>query len=279
MNILITGGTGYLGSLLVNSLITEHKIFILSRNKSNIQVFSDKNIKVLTYDQEDLRDNLKNLNLDIVIHTACLYETAKSTVEEILSANLVLPIHLLEIAIEIGVKTWINTSTSLSQYTNTYGLSKYQFSQWGKYLADKKMINFYDLKLESFYGNHQKNSFFIPYLVENLRKNKEIKLSLGTQKRDFISVIDVISVYEKVLKLKEEGYYMIPVGTGISPSIREVALYLKDVVGSSSYLHFGAIPQRENEEDSCCDIRILEKLGMCSFVEWKSGLREFVEND
>lgn len=278
MKILLTGGTGYLGGTLVEELKKENEICVLVRESSNTEYLkSIENLSIIK-NNEEMKENLIKFMPNIVIHTACLYEKDDNSIESLVDANLLFPIKLLEICIEIGIKTWINTSTALSECTNTYSLSKHQFSMWGKYLAEQRLINFYDLELESFYGYNQPETYFISYLIDNLRKNNELSLSLGTQRRDFIAITDVINVYKKVMNLKIDGYYMIPVGTGISPSIREVVIYLKDLIGSNSYLNFGAIPQRENEQDSCCDISIMDEFGINSFIEWKLGMKKLTEN-
>ena len=70
MNILITGGTGYLGARISLSLSKNNKIFIQSRKKKNSKL-NYKNIIQFKYNWKDhsiLDKYLKNI--DVIIHTA-----------------------------------------------------------------------------------------------------------------------------------------------------------------------------------------------------------------
>ena len=107
-------------------------------------------------------------------------------------------------------------------------------------------------------SNHQ----FILYILEQLKRHKELLTTFGEQKRDFIYIDDFIYIIKELLEknnlVKGE---VINVGSGISISLKEIILYLKEKLNSSSEIKFGAIPYRENEMiDFCLDISKLENI-------------------
>ncbi|NMC12231.1 MAG: TIGR01777 family protein [Chloroflexi bacterium] len=72
MNILITGGTGFIGKALINNLNNDHyKIFVLSRNPQKYINNFDKNVSLLQWDGKT-SDGWGNIieNIDAVINLA-----------------------------------------------------------------------------------------------------------------------------------------------------------------------------------------------------------------
>ena len=80
MNILLTGGTGYLGSRIAKNLVTNHKVVILKRKSSKLNFPLPIIKKLEFYNIENLsfKEIFQELySFDIVIHTATEYGREK----------------------------------------------------------------------------------------------------------------------------------------------------------------------------------------------------------
>ena len=117
--ILLTGATGYLGSNLLRSLIKEHKyeIIILKRSFSNTFRIDDLLNKVRVYDIDTtkLEDMFINNKIDTILHCATDYGRKNTNILQIIEANLILPIELIELGRNHNVRCFINTDTILDK--------------------------------------------------------------------------------------------------------------------------------------------------------------------
>ena len=105
-----------------------------------------------------------------------------------------------------------------------------------------------------------------------MKTKSSVDLTDGAQHRDFVYAGDLVAVYRKVLQTDMPGYVNIPVGTGVSPTIREVAEYMRRITKSGTELRFGAIPKRKNELDSICDCTVMKRCGLNCPTGWREGM-------
>lgn len=278
MNILLTGATGFLGSQIVERLLQRgDAIACLVRNTEKLGRLEGLKAKVELIPIQQLETGIAAFKADSVVHTACAYARENNSFQDVLNANLLFPLQVLEEVKKYAKIRWINTDTCLPADVNEYALSKKQFSQWGRFYAEEKNVQFINLQLEHFYGTNAPDSHFLVWVIDKLRKNEELKLTAGMQRRDFIFIGDVLRVYDRVLDCSfSEPYLDIPVGTGEAPSIREIVEYLKECTHSNSRLDFGAVPMRKNEPSSHCDTKKLKGIDAAPLVAWKDGMKQYL---
>ncbi len=242
MNILITGGSGYLGARLQDYLkksIGSKYIYIGSRKKVNLGF----NFRYMNYnDLDQLRQAL--YQIDVVVHLSganaaeCNRNICKAINDHSQCANLLLRASELE-----GVKRFIYISTCHIYGTPLQGeINEITLPRPSKgYSITKRLVE--DLVLSSSLKSkivlRLSNGFGFPANIESFRKNlivndiclqaikkKIIKLnSSGKQFRNFISVINICRSIEFFIDLadKDIKYSIFNLGESESLSILEMS--------------------------------------------------------
>lgn len=283
--ILMTGGTGYLGSNIARSLCGDYHIIILKRSFSPIKRIEDIINKVESFNIDEI--NLKNVflqkKIDVILHCATHYGRKSKDPLEIVEANLMLPLYLLNFAKAYAVPCFINTDTILDKRINAYSLSKSQFRDWLLILA--KDIVCVNMELEHFYGPLDDTSKFVTYLIHSMLKGEnEIQLTGGKQKRYFVYIDDVVNAFKLIIEdgcSLSRGYHNFQVGSLQSISVRTLAETIKRLSGNvRTFLNFGAIPYRDNEAmEPKLEIGPLLNLGWKISVSLEEGLQQTIATE
>jgi CDP-paratose synthetase len=279
--ILITGINGFLGSHLAKRFSSSFKIIGLEYSLDNLFRLGDRSFKVYATANNNLEEVFEKNFIDIIIHTATYYGGKANNIPKIAETNFIVPFYLLDLAIKKNVPIFINTDTVLDRYVNPYALTKKQFLEWLYFRRNEiKVIN---LQLEQFYGKESSPNNFIKVMISKLKNNEPvINLTQGDQKRNFVHIYDIVSAFQTILNNYplDVNYSEFQVTTGNPISIKELMLLLKDMIGSSSELNFGAIPYRNNElMISKSDNTDLLKLGWEPKYNLIDGLMETLENN
>lgn len=292
MNILITGATGFLGSHLAKDLLNRgHEVCILKRSFSDVGRLRPVLSRIRSYniDQCGLDEPFhRHGRIDAVIHTATCYGRSNESVSTMQETNIAFPLRLLETAANFHVNVFLNTDTLLDAKVNYYALSKSQFTEWGRRLADDRKIHFINFKFEHIYGEDDDESKFVTYVVSKCLKNvPTLDLTRGEQKRDFIYVGDIVRLYALAIEKSDEinqYFTSYNVGTGTPVSIRDFVTMIHQTANSRTKLNFGAVPYRNHEMmEVNIDTAPLEKLGWKSEVSHLLGIRktigQFIANE
>lgn len=283
-HLVLTGATGFLGSHLLEALLSKgYSVTILKRSTSDtwrIDHYLDQ-INSYDVDQVNVEEAFKREKVDAVIHTACSYGRHGQQAHEVIEANLLFGLRVLDAAISFNCGAFFNTDTLLPKYLNAYSLSKNQFTEWLRKRSDEiKAVN---LKLEHMYGPGDDQTKFVPWLVSQLEQGvARVPLTKGTQERDFIYIDDVVSAYivalENVCQFRR--YTEFDVGTGRLTSLRKFveAIYSthQDLNReTATQLGFGDIELREGEMMTVnVNNEALRALGWTPKISQAEGLKK-----
>lgn len=204
MNILITGGSGFLGSNLAGSL-----------KFTNWDIKEGKNI----FD-DGLEDAIAKA--DIVIHLAAFTSVSKSIKDpaETFVTNIVGTHRVVSLCIKYKKKLIYPSSAMVFYpYSSPYAMSKKVAEVIVEDAKDKTDIVI--LRFCNIFGpymNFNSGSLMYNFLINN----KIVIYGDGKQTRDFIHVRDVISIIQEAFDNKWNGR-TVDVGTGHNWSINHIA--------------------------------------------------------
>lgn len=286
--ILITGGTGYLGSRILEACVNRgDEVVLIKRKNSSLNRIKNYLASISMYDAEDiaLEDVLLQHKIDTIIHLATCYGRNGESLLEITNANVNFPSKLLEAALNTKVRFFINTDTSLPAEVNHYAFTKKQFLAYLRTKTDQ--ITVVNMVPEYFFGPGDDSWKLITMIIEKLiQQEPVIEFTDGLQQRDFIYISDVVNAYTTVLDhcKKLKGWNEFSISSGHVVSIREMAERCKVVCNNTNTkLAFGALPNRQNDVlHSLGNNDTLRALGWNIQVDFSEGIaltrKELVNN-
>lgn len=291
-NVLITGGTGFIGSHLIRRLLTDHySIILLKKKTSNIWRIADVISRIKVYDvnlHTDFNGLLKKEKINGIIHLAGKYIKTVSTskdIKELNTSNMTFPALLLDAAVQNGVKYFINTGTFteyrlkgvISENTkiepyNYYAAAKIAFESILKYYAYGGKIKAVTLKLFSPYGEKD-NVKIIPLLCKSFRDEKKLALTQGRQRLSFTYISDIVDAYVKTVLFlrsdKYKQYEVFNIGSNESWSIQDIVNKIRQISKKPGKVQFGQLQLPKDETVNIkCDSRNAKKM-----LKWHPKVR------
>lgn len=253
--IIITGGAGFIGSNLVNKLVSKSNYEIVSvdyNNEKNKHYFMNDNFKRIL--PEDLEIFIKNNKKKIIaiVHLGAITSTTEKNLDLIIKNNLELSIFLWSwckknnkrLIYASSAATYGDGSNLFDDREDDQYLSKLNplnLYGWSKQIFDR-LINkkkeqppqIVGLKFFNVYGPNENHKGSMKSIVlkihQTISKGMDVKLFKshnenykdGEQLRDFIYVKDVVSIIEWFIdNPKLNGLFN--VGTGVPRSFNDIA--------------------------------------------------------
>lgn len=292
--ILLTGGTGFLGAAVLRAL-QRHSIpvVLLKRSSSDTWRMADlldgrPGVTAYDVDRTPLEAVFANHEIEAVLHMATAYGRRGERLDDLLEANVLYPVRLLQAAIQNGAKAFLSTDTfstkvgELPDGLAGYVLTKRHFRECGELLAGTHGIRLVNVRIEHAYGPRDGSDKFVPTLIRALLANEaKFDLTPGEQVRDFVYVDDVVEAYLTLLAKHSElpgNTVTVDVGTGSGRTLGSMVRLARDLCGSSTELRFGALPYRTGEMmRSVADTSVLQGLGWRPAMSLQEGLTRTIE--
>ena len=308
-NVLITGGTGFIGSHIARSLLTQgYEVTIFDNNfRGKVSRIEDikNHIKFVDGDVRN-QDALVNASrkVDTLVHLAFVngtqnfYDKAglvldvaidglKSVVEAI-NKNSVSHI-ILASSSEVYQSPSIFPTPeeigfsipSLDNPRYSYGLGKI-IQEFYLYHAVEKIENLTIFRPHNIYGNNMGNLHVIPQMFENAVKSERLNLPVeiqgdGQQTRSFCFIDDFIQAFNLIL-LPRKKREVFNIGTKEEITILELMQNILHVLNLELSINFKSLPEGGTLR-RIPDISKIESLGFVQNISLTEGLKVYFENE
>ncbi len=265
MKYLVTGGAGFIGSHLVDALLSEeHEVIVIDDysfgNEENlIQHKSNKNLRIYRKSVcDDLKAIFENNKFDAVFHLAAnpqVQYTIKNPIETH-KVNVDGTLNVLNMCRKYNVKKFIFSSSAAvygdseemplfeNQKLNPlspYALHKIICEQYCNLFYKLYGVETICLRYFNVYGKRQDPnnpySGVISKFIKKLKNSEDIEIyGNGKQKRDFVHVLDVVNANIAALKCENLECFgnVFNIGTGKEVSINELSEILMNKIHSNS---------------------------------------------
>ena len=267
--ILVTGGAGYIGSVIVDQLLDRgHTVIVLDDLSTGHRAAVARGAAFVqggVGNRELVTALLEREQIEAIVHLAAFALVAESVAQpqKYVTNNVTAPRVLLEAALRAQVRRFV-FSSSCATYghparipitedtpqapVNPYGKTKLDFERMLAELAPSRGMGVVSLRYFNASGataergeDHDPESHLIPnVLAAAMGKREAVEVygtdyptADGTAIRDYVHVIDIADAHLRALdvKLDSDAPLAMNLGTGTGRSVREVVEAARRVTG------------------------------------------------
>lgn len=308
-NVLITGGAGFIGSTLADTLLKENcKVICVDnfcdyyspelKRKNISNALLNSNYKLYEADIENLEELEKIFSenkIDIIVHLAARAGVRPSIEKpvEYMQTNVMGTVNILELMKKYGVKKMCMASSS-----SVYGNCKAEkFSEdlnvrrpISPYAASKSACeqicytyhHLYDLNIVmlryfTVFGPRQRPDLAINKFVNLIRNNQPINMyGDGTSIRDYTYIDDIVSGTISAMKYDKTGYEIFNLGGGNPVSLVDMISTIETILGKKAIIN--KMPMQPGDVDrTVCDIsKSMKLLNYKPETSFYDGVKNFI---
>jgi UDP-glucose 4-epimerase len=292
--VLVTGGSGFIGSHIVEKLAKRPKttvvVYDIQAKTSHAQNVVYQNGDILNL--RELIRVIRDEEISSIVHMIgrasvpdCRSDPGKSFSLNVMSVQVV-----LETMRRSDVKGLIFPSTAavygqtngpqinegaLTKPTTVYGYHKLAAESLIKGYAEEYNLDTTILRLFNVYGDLEKEQGVLSIFVKNALARKPLIVKGGKQLRDFVHVDDVVKCFVKALDIDTDFNEPINVGSGVGVSIEEIA---EMVHQSFPDVKIELEEAGAKEYSICANTSRLKNLLGCEMTPPKEGIPRFIES-
>ncbi len=310
MNILITGGAGFIGSTLCDKILKEdNKIIVIDNfndyynpelKEQNIQHnINNKNYKLY---RGDICDNslLKRIfdenKIDVVVHIAASAGVRPSIDKPIdyVKNNIEGTVNILEIMKENNVKKIIFASSSsiygncleekfsedlkVSEPISPYAATKLACEQFLYTYSKLYNIQVVALRFFTVFGPRQRPDLAIRKFIDLIKENKPVPVyGDGTTIRDYTYIDDIVDGIIGAINYNDTQYEIINLGGGAPVSLNQMIETIEKVLNKKAKIE--RLPMQPGDVNkTAADITKAKKLlNYNPKTSFESGIIKFID--
>jgi UDP-glucose 4-epimerase len=301
VNILVTGGAGFIASHIVDAYIERgHDVTVLDNLSTGRRWNINPRAKFVEQDVRDA-DAIKALfqreKFDVVNHHAAQMDVRRSVADPVFDAsvNILGVLTLLEECMKGGVTKVIFASSGGAIYgeqdyfpaderhptrpISPYGVAKLATEQYLFYYKAVYGLDAINLRYANIYGprqNSEGEAGVVAIFTSRMLAGAPVVINGdGKQTRDYVFVADV--VHANVLALDYVGSNTFNIGTGKESDVNTLFRILKEKTGSSCEETHGPAKKGEQLRSVLDNSKIVSTLGWSPGVTLEEGLARTVD--
>lgn len=310
MQILITGGAGFIGSTLADRLLIDGCKLVVIDNFSD---YYDKNLK-----EQNVEPNLNNPNyklyrgdicdkefiqkvfsenkIDKVIHLAACAGVRTSIEKplEYVYSNVYGTVNILECMKKFNIKKIVFASSSsvygnctaekfsedlkISEPISPYAATKSSCEQFIHTYSKLYNICAVCLRFFTVYGPRQRPDLAIRKFTESMIKDKGITVyGNGTSLRDYTYIDDIISGICAAIEYNKTNYEIINLGGGNPITVNQVIETLEKALDKTAKIKYMPIQPGDVQKTICDITKAKNLLGYTPKTGFEEGIDKFIE--
>jgi UDP-glucuronate 4-epimerase len=310
MNLLVTGGAGFIGSHLVERCVAAgHAVTVLddfndyydpALKRANLAAARARGAVAVV--EGDLRDRalvdraIAGVRPDAVVHLAARAGVRPSWADPMLyhDVNVTGTLRLLEAMREAGVRRLVFASSS-SVYGNAdavpfredapdlkpispYGVSKLLGEHYVRVFSELTGMSAVCLRFFTAYGPRQRPDMAIRLFARAIRRGEPVPMfGDGSMRRDFTYVDDIVDGVVAALDRPAAGFHVINLGGSRTMEVRALIDLLAKALGRPARVESRPAPPGDVRQTVADVTRARELLGFSPKVGVEEGIARFVD--
>lgn len=300
MNILVTGGAGFIASHITDAFINEgHSVTVIDNLSTGFEKNVNPKAKFVKKDicDTDLIELFEKEKFDVVNHHAAQMDVRKSVADPTYDANtnIIGTINLLQSSIKTGVKKFMFASTGGAVYgeqdyfpadenhptspCSPYGISKLAVEKYLFFYKFQYNFNYTVLRYANIYGPRQNSkgeAGVVAIFTTKLLGNEQPVINgTGKQTRDYVYVGDVVKA--NLTTLNDNVCDIYNVGTGEETDVNVLFGKLNNLTESNKEEKHGPPAAGEQMRSVITSEKLFKKFNWKPSTPLDDGLKETVE--
>ena len=310
MQILITGGAGFIGSTLADKMLKDGcRVVVID----NFNDFYDKNLK-----EQNVEANLKNPDyklyrgdicdkellqkvfsensIDKVIHLAACagVRTSIEAPLEYVYSNVYGTVNILECMKKFNAKKLVFASSSsvygnctaqkfsedlkISEPISPYAATKSSCEQFIYTYSKLYDICAVCLRFFTVYGPRQRPDLAIRKFTQAMMKDEEITVyGDGTSLRDYTYIDDIVSGICAAAEYNKTNYEIINLGGGNPITVNEVIKTIEKALGKTAKIKYGSVQPGDVQKTISDITKAQNLLGYAPTTSFDEGIDKFIK--